>query len=455
MQNALNFAKEQLDQSIEQLKDFLRIKSISADPAYNADVREAAQWLSAEFSRIGMQEVEIMETDGHPVVFASYHVDDSLPTVLCYGHYDVQPPDPLELWDYPPFEPTVVGNDLYGRGTSDDKGQLFIHVKAAEAYLATDGSLPVNLKFMIEGEEEVGSAHLVDYIKQNKELLKADVVLVSDTSLFAADVPSITTGLRGLAYVQVELIGPDRDLHSGAYGGAVENPLNALMRLVSNMHDDDHHITIPGFYDDVVELSERDRSESAALPFEEGKWLGSIGIQKSRTEKGYSIVEAKSVRPTLDVNGMWGGYQGEGSKTVLPSKSGAKISMRLVPNQNPEDITKKIRKYFEENTPETMTLNFQEMHGGHPSVVDTDIPAMNAASKAMEGGFGKKPVFVRAGGSIPVIADFKNILGLDTILMGFGLNSDALHSPNEKFGLDRFEKGIYTSVQFFTEYAKQ
>ncbi len=455
MQKALDFAQENLANSIDQLRDFLRIKSISADPKYDEDVRKAAEWLKSEFERIGMQETRLIETNGHPVVYASYHVDDSLPTILCYGHYDVQPPEPLELWDHPPFEPTLVGTDLYGRGTSDDKGQLFIHVKAAEALLSTMSTLPVNLKFMIEGEEEVGSAHLVPFIRDHKEILGADIVLVSDTSLFAEDVPSITTGLRGLAYVQVELVGPNKDLHSGSYGGAVENPLNCLMRLVANLHDENHAITIPGFYDDVVPLTEKDRKEASELPFNEQAWLDSLEISESKTESGYTIVEGVSVRPTLDVNGMWGGYQGEGSKTVLPSQSGAKISMRLVPNQDPSDIAHKIKAYFEANTPRTMKLNFMEMHGGNPSVVDTDIPAMKAAASAMEGGFGKTPVYVRAGGSIPVVSDFKVELGLDTILMGFGLNSDDLHSPNEKFGMDRFEKGIFTVIRFFDIFGSQ
>ncbi|MEM6337136.1 MAG: dipeptidase, partial [Bacteroidota bacterium] len=418
----------------------------------DADVRRCAEWLAAEFERIGMQTVEILETGGHPVVYAHYETDPDAPTVLCYGHYDVQPPDPIELWTTPPFEPTRKNGTLYARGASDDKGQAFMHVKAAEACIATEG-LPLNVKFVVEGEEEVGSEHLGEFLETHKERLAADIVLISDTALFAPGVPSISAGLRGLAYIEVELTGPDRDLHSGVYGGAVENPLNALATMISDLHDADHRITVAGFYDNVRDLSPEEREAYKSLPFDEASWLGSIGLDSARPEAGYSVLEAKSARPTLDVNGIWGGYQGEGAKTVLPGKAAAKISCRLVPDQTPDEIYEKLRAHFEAHTPDTMTLKFTVLHGGMPVLVDTSSPAMQAASEALEGVFGRPPVFTREGGSIPIVADFKQILGLDSVLMGFGLNTDALHSPNEHFGLDRFHQGIEAVVRFFYAYS--
>ncbi len=453
MQKALAYAQGHFDTFIGQLEDLLRIPSISADSAYAGDVRRCAEWLADEFRRIGMQTVQIMETGGHPAVFASYEEDPALPTVLCYGHYDVQPPDPLELWETNPFEPTHKNGDLYARGSCDDKGQSFMHLKAAESYLNTTG-LPLNLKFIIEGEEEVGSENLASFLEANKDLLKADVVLISDTALFDKDVPSITAGLRGLAYIEVELTGPNRDLHSGVYGGAIENPANALARLISDLHDENHHITIPGFYDDVRDLTPEERAAYASLPFNEPDWLGAVGVDAARTEAGFSILEARTARPTLDVNGIWGGYQGEGAKTVLPAKAGAKISMRLVPDQDPDTVYGKIQAYFEANTPPTMKLDFRALHGGMPVLVNTKSRAMQAAAEAMEAVYGKPPVFTRGGGSIPIVADFKDVLGLDSVLFGFGLNTDALHSPNEHFGMDRFKNGILATIRFFDAYAK-
>jgi acetylornithine deacetylase/succinyl-diaminopimelate desuccinylase-like protein len=361
-----------------------------------------------------MGSVEIMETGGHPVVFAAHGDDPARKTVLVYGHYDVQPPDPLEEWSQPPFEPVVRDGDLYARGSSDDKGQAFMHVKAVEALLRDGGELPVNLKFLIEGEEESGSNHLNPFIEANSELLKADVVLISDTGLFAPGVPSITYGLRGLAYVEVELQGPARDLHSGMYGGAVHNPVNALCRMIADLHDENHHVTIAGFYDSVRPLTEEERATFAALPFDEKGWMEETGARALRTEKGYTALESVAGRPTLDVNGMWGGYTGQGAKTVLPARATAKISCRLVPDQMPVDITEKLRRHFEKHTPETMTLTFRDLHGGEGAIVDTTAPAMQAAKEAMRGVFGRDPYFTREGGSIPVVAGFKRLLGLDT-----------------------------------------
>jgi acetylornithine deacetylase/succinyl-diaminopimelate desuccinylase-like protein len=455
MTDALTYAQQHADTFVEQLKDWLRIPSVSTDPDHADDVRAAAQWLADELRRIGMQKAELMETGGHPIVYAEHHVSDDRPTVLVYGHYDVQPPDPLELWESPPFEPVIKNGNIVARGAADDKGQAFMHVKSAEAYLQSEGELPVNLKMMIEGEEESGSVHLAPFIERNKDLLAADVVLVSDTSLFAPGVPSIAYGLRGMAYVEVELTGPKKDLHSGVYGGGVENPINALAKMIADLHDDDHRITIDGFYDNVRDLTDEEREAYKALPFDLEAWMDEAGVKETKTEKGYTELEATTARPTLDVNGIWGGYIGKGAKTVLPSKATAKISCRLVPDQTPEEITDKLRRHFESHVPDTMTLDFRNLHGGHGAIVDTSAPAMQAAAEALEGVFGQKPHFTREGGSIPVVADFKRLLGLDTVLMGFGLDSDSIHSPNEKFGLDRFHQGIEASIRFMDAYAKQ
>ncbi|MEM6646160.1 MAG: dipeptidase [Bacteroidota bacterium] len=452
MASPQQYADQHADRFVDELIDLLRIPSVSTDPAHASDVRRAAQWMVDHLQRVGVQHVELCETPGHPIVYGEHMVDERLPTVLIYGHYDVQPPDPLDLWTSAPFEPVIKDGDLYARGSCDDKGQVFMYAKALEAYFSTEGKLPVNVKLLIEGEEENGSVNLDAFIEQNVEKLAADVILVSDTALFADGVPTITYGLRGLAYVEVTLTGPDRDLHSGAYGGAVENPANALARLIANLHDADHRVTIPGFYDNVQPLDEDEREAYRQLPFDKDDWMGSIALKATKTEAGYTALEGKSARPTLDVNGMWSGYTGSGAKTVLPSAASAKISMRLVPNQTPEEITEKIRAYFEANTPETMTLTFTDLHGGHGSVVERDSPAMRAAADAMAAAFGRETVFIRAGGSIPVVASFKQILGLDTILLGFGLNTDALHSPNERFGLDRFHLGIQTIIGFLKTY---
>jgi acetylornithine deacetylase/succinyl-diaminopimelate desuccinylase-like protein len=452
MVHPVEYVDKHLQEFVGDLISFLRIPSVSTDPEFTPEVRKAASWLVDEFKRIGVSDVRIVETPGHPIVLARYGDDPAKPTVLCYGHYDVQPPDPIELWDSPPFEPVLRNGSLYARGSADDKGQLMMHVKAVQSFLSANVELPVNIKFIIEGEEEVGSEHLASFIEEHSDWLSADVVLVSDTALFAPDVPSITCALRGLAYVEISVTGPDRDLHSGVYGGAVENPINVLAGLIAGLHDADHRVSIDGFYDDVVDLTDDEREEFAALPHDPDGWMSSIGIKAVRTEPGYSILEATSSRPALDVNGIWGGYQREGAKTVLPSVAGAKISMRLVPDQETDDIVEKIRHHLEARVPDTVRLDVTKLHGGSAMVVNTSTPAMKAAALAMEKTMGRKPVFTREGGSIPVVADFKEILGLDTILMGFGLNSDAIHSPNEHFGLDRFETGIKTVIHFFEAY---
>ena len=456
MHQALQHAAHHFPRFVDELVELLKIPSISTDPAYDEDVHRCAIWIVNHLKALGIQRAELMETNGHPIIFGEHIMDSSNPTVLIYGHYDVQPPDPLELWKSPPFEP-VVDEDgrLFARGSSDDKGQMFMYMKALEAYLTAEEQLPVNVKFILEGEEESGSVHLKPFIEAHRERLNADVVMISDTAMFAPNTPTITYGLRGLAYVQVELTGPNRDLHSGMYGGGIENPANTLARLIAGLHDDQHRITIPGFYENVRDLTLEERETFAALPFDSDEWKQSVGVSSTKTEAGYTTLEGISARPTLDVNGMWSGYQGEGAKTVLPSEAGAKISMRLVPNQKPDEIVEKIRAYFEQHVPSTMQLTFTDLHGGHGSVVDFTIPAMQAASKALKDTYGKDPYFIRSGGSIPVVADFKQILGLDTILMGFGLDEDAIHSPNEHFGLDRFRQGILSIIRFMAYYGEQ
>lgn len=454
MQKALEYASSHGDQFADQLKTFLRIPSISTDEAYIADVRRCAVWLGDEFRRTGVSSVLIEETGGHPIVRAEHRVSDSAPTVLIYGHYDVQPPDPLELWTTPPFEPTVRDGKLYARGACDDKGQLFMHVKAVEAYLSSGDAMPLNVTFVVEGEEESGSVHLRPFLEKRAADLGADIALISDTSMFGEGIPSVTYGLRGLAYVEVQLRGPNRDLHSGVYGGAVENPLNVLARLIGNLHDDRHRVTLTGFYDNVRDLTEDERTDMRTLPFDEKVWLASVGVREPKTAAGYTVLESIWARPALDVNGIWGGYQGAGAKTVLPATAGAKISMRLVPDQKPEEAAAMLRQYFVAHTPPTMDLTFRELHGGRGVLVDRDTPAMRAAADALEAVFGREPAFIREGGSIPVVADLKEVLGLDTILMGFGLNSDAIHSPNEHFGLDRFHQGIASSIRFMDAFAR-
>jgi acetylornithine deacetylase/succinyl-diaminopimelate desuccinylase-like protein len=456
--SATQYLEQNKERFLNELLDLLKIPSVSADSKFANDVKEAAQFVADKLKEAGADEVEICLTDGHPIVYGEKFVDASLPTILVYGHYDVQPADPVELWDSPPFEPVIKKTAehpegaIYARGACDDKGQMYMHIKAFECMMQSN-TLTCNVKFMIEGEEEVGSANLGTFIKAHKEKLKADVVLVSDTSMIANDTPSIDVGLRGLAYLQVELTGPNRDLHSGVYGGAVANPATILCQMIAKMHDENNHITIPGFYDDVIVVSDSNRAEMAKAPFDLEAYKADLDIKEVWGEEGYSTVERTSIRPTLEVNGIWGGYTGEGSKTVLPSKAYAKISMRLVPGQNSHKISQLFKTYFENAAPANVKVKVEEHHGGEPVLTPTDSIEFQAAAKAMLDTFGKKPIPTRGGGSIPIIALFEAELGIKSILMGFGLDSDALHSPNEKYGLFNYYKGIETIPYFYKNYA--
>lgn len=449
MPNVSNYIDDNKEQFKDELFDFLRIPSISTDSAHKNDVMDAANFLVQKLEALELDRVELFETDGNPIVFGELITDEAKPTVLVYGHYDVQPPDPEDLWDTPPFEPTVRNGDIYARGASDDKGQSFTHIKALEAYLKSGNDFPVNIKFILEGEEEIGSPHLVPFIKEHKELLECDMVLISDTAMFAEDTPSITYGLRGLAYMEIELRGPNRDLHSGVYGGAVDNPANVLCEIIAQLKSDDGVVQIPGFYDDVVSLTEEDREAYKKLPFDEEGYKKKLGLKALNGEKGYTTLERASARPTLDVNGLWSGYQGEGAKTVLPAKASAKVSMRLVPNQDHKKIARLFKEHVESLAPDTMQITVTEHHGGQPAVTDLSFYGLQAAADAFKEVYDKEPLFSREGGSIPIVADFQEVLGAQSILMGFGLNSDAIHSPNEKFALKDFYRGIQTSAKFF------
>ena len=439
------------DRQLDELLELLRIPSVSADSTYKADVRRAAEFVHQSLEAIGVDYAEICETAGHPIVFAEKIINSSLPTVLVYGHYDVQPADPINLWHTPPFEPTIKDGKIYARGSADDKGQFYMHVKAVEAMIATN-TLPCNVKFMIEGEEEVGSNNLGPFVAANKARLKADVILISDTSMVANDVPSIDTGLRGLTYLEVEVTGPNRDLHSGVYGGAVANPINVLAKMIASLHDENGHITIPAFYDDVQELTSTERTAIAKRPFNLTDYKNDLGIDQEQGEAGYSSIERTGIRPTLDCNGIWGGYIGEGAKTVLPSKASAKISMRLVPNQSSEKILELFTAHFLSIAPKSVKVVVKPHHGGEPYVTPIESVAYKAAAAAMEEAFGKIPVPTRGGGSIPIVALFEKELGLKTVLMGFGLDSDGLHSPNEHYGLFNYYKGIETIPLFFKHF---
>jgi acetylornithine deacetylase/succinyl-diaminopimelate desuccinylase-like protein len=450
------YIEQNKDRFLNELFDLLRIPSISADKNYADDVIKAANFIKEKLIAAGADKVEICETAGYPIVYGEKIIDINLPTVLVYGHYDVQPAVPLELWDTPPFEPTIRNTDvhptgaIFARGSCDDKGQMYMHIKAFE-YMMETNTLPCNIKFMIEGEEEVGSSNLGPFCINNKEKLKADVVLISDTSMIALDTPSIDTGLRGLSYVEVEVTGPNRDLHSGVYGGAVANPINILAKMIASMHDENNHITIPGFYDAVIELNEKERTDLNLAPFDIEAYKKDLDISDVWGENGYTVYEKTGVRPTLDCNGIWGGYIGEGAKTVLPSKAYAKISMRLVPNQVSDEITNLFKNHFESIAPAGVKVIVKPHHGGEPVVTPTNSIAYLAASKAMETTFGKKPIPTRGGGSIPIVALFEKELGLKSVLMGFGLDSDALHSPNEHYGIQNYFKGIET-IPYFHKY---
>jgi acetylornithine deacetylase/succinyl-diaminopimelate desuccinylase-like protein len=451
-----SFIENHKDRLLSELFELLRIPSISADPSYNDDVAKCAAAIEGHMKAIGLENVEIFPTAGHPIVYGECLVDSKLPTVLVYGHYDVQPADPIELWDADPFEPVIKTTAIhpegaiFARGACDDKGQMFMHLKAFEI-LKEQGDIPCNIKFMIEGEEEVGSMNLEPFINNYRDKLACDVILISDTGMIANDVPSITTGLRGLSYVEVEVTGPNRDLHSGLYGGAVANPLNILADMIGSLHDDQGRITVEGFYDGVEVVSDEERAMMAKAPFSQDEFNASIGISAEKGEYGYTTPERTSIRPTLDVNGMWGGYIGEGAKTVIPSKAFAKISMRLVPGQNPDEITQKFVEHFSKIAPASVSIKITPHHGGLPYVTHTSDPAYKSASKAYETTFGVPALPVRSGGSIPIVALFEQVLGAKSILMGFGLDSDAIHSPNEHYGVFNYFKGIET-IPFFYKY---
>ncbi len=448
------YIQENKDRFLTELFDLLRIPSVSADSRHKPDVRKAAEFVVEKLKDAGADVAQIHETEGHPIVYGEKKVEEGLPTVLVYGHYDVQPPDPLDLWDSPPFEPVIKDDKIYARGSCDDKGQVYMHIKALEIMIKQN-QLPCNIKFMIEGEEEVGSDNLGKFVVANKALLKADVILISDTAIISLDHPSITVGLRGLSYMEVEVTGPNRDLHSGVYGGAVANPINVLSTMIDALIDENGHITIPGFYDKVEELSSSEREALNKAPFNLEAYKKDLGINEVKGEKGYTTIERTGIRPALDVNGIWGGYTGEGAKTVLPSKATAKISMRLVPNQISHEITELFTKHIQAIAPPYVKVKVVAHHGGEPAVTPTDSPAYTAASNAFKEVWGKTPIPSRDGGSIPIVALFKKELGLDTVLMGFGLDSDAIHSPNEHYGVKNFLLGIETIVSFYQHYAKK
>ncbi|MEZ4916114.1 MAG: dipeptidase [Chitinophagales bacterium] len=440
----MNFIKPYIennkDRFVNELIDLLKIPSISADKKYSESVHKTADFVATKLKEAGADKVEICPTAGYPVVYGEKIVNPKLPTILVYGHYDVQPPDPLELWTSPPFEPIIKDEKIYARGASDDKGQMYMHLKAFELMMK-NGGVPCNVKFMIEGEEEVGSDNLETFVRANTEKLACDVVLISDTALISLEHPSITTGLRGLSYLEVEVTGPNRDLHSGIYGGAVANPINVLADMIASLHDKQGKITIPGFYDDVAEVSQAERNAMNSAPFSLDDYKKHLNINAVSGEEGYTTLERTSIRPTLDVNGIWGGYIGEGAKTVLPSKAYAKISMRLVPNQSSKKITELFKKHFELIAPSSVKVKITPHHGGEAAVTPTNSIAYKAAEKAMETTFMKTPIPLRSGGSIPIVTMFEQVLGIKTVLMGFGLDSDAIHSPNEHFAIENYLKG--------------
>jgi acetylornithine deacetylase/succinyl-diaminopimelate desuccinylase-like protein len=451
MSNPNQFAAQRKTDHLNELIEFLRIPSVSTQPHHQQDVTEAAKWLADKMEQAGLEHVEVIATSGHPLVYADWlHAGENRPTVLIYGHYDVQPAEPFELWETPPFEPTVRDNYLFARGASDDKGQLYVHIKAVEALLRSEGKLPLNVKFIVEGEEESGGASLAAFIPENKERLAADVALVSDTAIVSEDQPAIVYGLRGMVYTFVDISGPGRDLHSGSYGGGINNPLNVLGHIIAKLKDEDGHILIPGFYDKVRPLSQEEREILAKFPLDEAKWLAETGAPQAWGEPEYTLVERLGARPTLDINGMIGGYTGPGGKTILPAKVHAKISMRLVPDQDPIEIAQLFRDYVKKISPPSVRVEVTTRGGAPASITDLHIPAMTAASAAYAETFGHEPVFMREGGSIPVISQFQKNLGLETVLMGFGLPSDRIHAPNECFYLPNFYRGIQTSIHFLT-----
>ncbi len=455
MSNITDFIKSNNDRYLKELKHFLSYPSISTNPENKNDVLECAEYLKQHMESIGMQNAKVYPTKGHPVVYSDWlNAGADKPTVLIYGHYDVQPVDPIELWTSPPFEAEVRGDNLYARGSADDKGQVFIHLKAIEAHLSHNKSLPVNIKLLIEGEEEIGSVHLADFIKENTELLKCDVIVVSDTSMFSKDQPALGYALRGLCYMQVDVTGPNRDLHSGQYGGSVENPINALAEMISKMKDADGRILIDGFYDDVAPLSKEEKDNFAKLPFDDKDYAKGLEVDELAGEKGFSTLERIWARPTLDCNGIWGGFTYEGAKTVLPSKASAKISMRLVPNQDPDKIAQLFVDFVKKIAPKSVKVNVYGQHHGKPWISPIDSKWNKAAIKALKAGFGKEPVFMREGGSIPIVFTLEEYLKAPTVLLGFGLPDENAHSPDEHLNMNNFYNGILTSADFYEELAK-
>ena len=445
-----DYLKQHSDRHEQELCELLRIASVSADSAHRDDVRKAAEWVASQFRGMKLK-TEVVETAGNPIVYAESPPVPGAPTVLVYGHYDVQPPDPLGEWKTPPFEPTIRDGNLYARGATDDKGQMLTHLKSAEAWLASEGKLPLQLKFLIEGEEEIGSTNLAKFIGNEKARLACDCVVISDTSQFAAGVPAITYGLRGIAYYELRLTGPKQDLHSGTFGGAVANPANVLTKILAALVNDQGQVQLPGFYDDVTPLTDRERKAFAALPFDEADFMRKLGVAGLQGEVGFTTLERRWARPTFDINGLWSGYQGEGAKTILPARAGAKFSFRLVPNQDPHKLTGALEKRIRELVPAGITMELIDFHGAPGVVVPLDSPYVAAAERAIEEGFGRRPVFMREGGSIPVVATFHDLLGVDTLLLGWGLDDDNAHSPNEKFCLADFHRGIKASAHLWRQ----
>ncbi len=455
MNKILNYIENEEQRYLDELNSFLKFPSISADPGHKQDMADCADWLMGRIKDAGIGDVRLMETPGHPIIYAEWKgAGENAPTLLVYGHYDVQPADPIDLWDTPPFEPQVRDGFLYARGSSDDKGQLYTYIKAVEAFFKVNGNMPVNIKFLIEGEEEAQESHLDDFIKENKDMLACDVVAVSDTEWFADDLPSICYGLRGIAFAEVNLTGPNRDLHSGTFGGAVDNPVEVLCRLISKLKDEYGRVTIPGFYDDVRELTQEEREDFRKLPYDEKSYCEDLGVASLRGEHGYTTMERTWARPTLELNGVSGGYAGEGIKTVLPSKSHAKISMRLVPHQNAEDIAGKLESFLKQLAPPTVKIEVKAAAGGNPVLVPRDSIAVEAAKKAFKKAFGKETVFMREGGSIPIVELFDTVLKAPTALLGLGLPTDNIHSPNENFALKNYYGGIRTAAYFIDETGK-
>lgn len=451
MENIFRYIENNSERYLDELRELIAIPSISTNPENKKDIKRCAEWIAAHLRSIGMENIEIVPTDGHPVVYADWLHAPGAPTILLYGHYDVQPVDPLNLWTSPPFEATIRGDNLYARGSADDKGQVFIHLKSIEAYLKNTGRLPINLKIIFEGEEEIGSEHLGDFVRANKPRLKADLVVISDTSMFAKGIPSVCYGLRGLSYMQIDLVGPNKDLHSGSYGGSVHNPIQALSEIIAQLHDKNGRITIPGFYDDVRPLSKKERNAYKQLPWNDARYAKELGVRKLYGEKGFSTLERLWARPTLECNGIWGGFTGEGAKTVLPSRASAKISMRLVPDQKAARAAELFKKHIMKLAPPTVKVEVRYLHGGEAAITPIESAGVQAAVAALEKGFGKKPLYQREGGSIPIVVQFKQILGLDTVLLGFGLPDENAHAPDEFINLKNFYGGIRTVTHFYNE----